>query len=321
MCLSPIPVWRSPSPNENGKYPLLFSPPSLMDSRLWPYGNMTVPCGKCLGCRDDIRKQWVKRLRLEMFSHSAWFVTLTYNDENLPACGCLVIHIQKFLKRVRNIPRDYGVPFLGKFRYFFCSEYGLKHGRAHYHGILYGLDLNSLEFRYPNSAISIATSKVDSRGRTYPVFTSTILSRCWNSRGFVSVGECTSATCKYVAKYICKGDFGKPRPDGKNPTFRLFSRGLGDGLFLNGSGLPRPFLSSCWSSGVVLDRDSKFPSQPPKFIYSKLKDLLPDLYESVRSSRRKFAKSRKNVLDVCRASDAYKLQVANSMKGVLDNDC
>lgn len=46
---------------------------------------MTVPCGKCIKCINKKRKEWAFRLYQESKDHAtAYFVTLTYDEENLP---------------------------------------------------------------------------------------------------------------------------------------------------------------------------------------------------------------------------------------------
>ena len=44
-----------------------------------------IPCGKCIGCRLSYAKQWSERCLMELEGHkSSYFVTLTYDDVNLP---------------------------------------------------------------------------------------------------------------------------------------------------------------------------------------------------------------------------------------------
>lgn len=44
-----------------------------------------VPCGKCIDCRKDFQKEWIFRLSQEVKSCQVpCFITLTYNDDNLP---------------------------------------------------------------------------------------------------------------------------------------------------------------------------------------------------------------------------------------------
>ena len=67
---------------------------------------------------------------------SAWFVTLTYNHEEIPTNGSLRPQdLQRFFKALR---RDRPPKSLS---YFGCGEYGETSQRPHYHAVLFGLDL------------------------------------------------------------------------------------------------------------------------------------------------------------------------------------
>ena len=49
---------------------------------------VSIPCGKCLGCRLDYAKQWANRCQMEAKKHDHnFFITLTYDDDNLPVSG------------------------------------------------------------------------------------------------------------------------------------------------------------------------------------------------------------------------------------------
>ena len=46
---------------------------------------ITIPCGKCLPCKMRKRSSWSFRLVQELrYSKSAYFITLTYDDFNVP---------------------------------------------------------------------------------------------------------------------------------------------------------------------------------------------------------------------------------------------
>ena len=96
-----------------------------------------VPCGKCIDCLQKRRNDWVFRIKQELkVSSSAFFVTLTYNDENLPRDEndnpCVEIKdVQLFFKRLRKKIQPH------KIRYFLTSEYGGTTYRPHYHFILF----------------------------------------------------------------------------------------------------------------------------------------------------------------------------------------
>lgn len=57
-------------------------PISLRDGRGFPY---LVPCGKCVACQNNKRSSLSLKLRLEEYtSKYCYFLTLTYDDKNLP---------------------------------------------------------------------------------------------------------------------------------------------------------------------------------------------------------------------------------------------
>lgn len=54
---------------------------------LTPSGPLVVPCGQCDACRNVHTSQWVQRMQIESQNHKyTYFITLTYNDQNLPLC-------------------------------------------------------------------------------------------------------------------------------------------------------------------------------------------------------------------------------------------
>ena len=212
MCLHPIKAWYSKCFDERGVRHLFFTPPSDFESFVRDF--VALPCGKCLGCLDDRRKRWINRLLLEFdVCGKGSFITLTYaNSPEKP----LVKDVQDFLKRFRNIPRDYNLsPFPKDFKYFFCGERGGKNGRPHYHGLLFGLDLLTEEWQP-----YIASFKDGS-----PLISSRILERKWR-KGFCTVDCITSNRCRYVAKYTLK-------QEGQEDCFTLKSPRLGVGQFFD----------------------------------------------------------------------------------------
>ena len=82
-----------------------------------------LPCGHCLGCREDQSREWANRLLMESYYHdTAYFCTFTYDDDHLPIVESLdeetgeyFIHstlckrdIQLFIKRLRRaFPDDH----------------------------------------------------------------------------------------------------------------------------------------------------------------------------------------------------------------------
>ena len=68
------------------------------------------------------------------------FITLTYNDNNLPHDLSLNhSHFQKFFKRLRK-----SLPFK-TVRYYMCGEYGDEFKRPHYHACIFNHDFPDRE--------------------------------------------------------------------------------------------------------------------------------------------------------------------------------
>lgn len=143
-----------------------------------------VPCGKCLECRMQRAEEWSARMVIEAEScgYEAQFITLTYNDANLPTAGVKVKEIQDFLKRFRKSIAP------AKVRYFACGEYGSTTHRAHYHLVIFGYRFSDLTFL-----------KNDNKGTA--LYTSALLLKLWK-KGFHSIAEFSPEVAKYCAKYI-----------------------------------------------------------------------------------------------------------------------
>lgn len=185
--------------------------------KVW-YG--VVPCGKCLSCRCDYSREWSNRMILELKDHDkAIFVTLTYNNDNLPMTddGYPTLckrDVQLFLKRLR---KHYdGITI----RYYLAGEYGSRTNRPHYHAIIYGIgltDFTDLDYR--------GTNEIGS-----PFYTSPTLEKIW-SHGFVLFSDVTWRTCNYVARYVLKKQAQIDDVDGiATRPFNLSSRNPGIGM-------------------------------------------------------------------------------------------
>lgn len=96
---------------------------------------MYVPCGKCVECRKKRARDWQFRLFAETkYSQSVYFVTLTYDEENLPTLPngqpCYDnSHICNFHKSLRHK--------VNPFRFIMVGEYGKETQRPHYHAIYF----------------------------------------------------------------------------------------------------------------------------------------------------------------------------------------
>lgn len=199
-CNRPISAYYSSEVNEKtGKRGLTFNPRRrYLGSDLQYTNPIEVPCSKCYGCKADQSLMWSIRAYHESQMHEQnSFITLTYDDENLPADGKIdKRHLQLFFKRLRRNGE--------KIRYFACGEYGGKTQRPHYHAIIFGKDW--LEER--------VTIKDD-------LYTAQSLSDLWG-KGLVSIAPVTMASICYVCGYVTKKIHD-------SDTFNLMSRRPGIG--------------------------------------------------------------------------------------------
>jgi hypothetical protein len=141
-----------------------ISPINLKDPRRKSAAQrIQVPCGKCGSCRYNRRIGWSFRLAQELkVSTSAYFITLTYDNENIKysnsgAPTLCKEDLQKFIKRARKEQCKYTT---AKIRHYSVGEYGSKTGRPHYHTILFNLDPNTrnkLVKRWPFGGIHIGS--------------------------------------------------------------------------------------------------------------------------------------------------------------------
>jgi len=155
---------------------------------------LSVPCGKCAFCLKKAIDAWCLRLEHEMeVSSSAFFLTLTYNDDHIPEGGNLSKRdLQLWIKRLRKVNKG--------IRYFAVGEYGTQFTRPHYHVVLFNLlDLS-------------------------------LVSATWTDRdgvpiGYISGSRATAGRIRYMVSYMATpavpNDLVKP--------FRLMSRRPGIG--------------------------------------------------------------------------------------------
>jgi len=118
------------------------------------------------------------------------FITLTYNDQNLPTDNSLAHRdFQLFMKRLRKNTKK-------KIRFYMAGEYGENFERPHYHAILFGIDFPDKTFE--------ATTPAGQK-----LYNSETLTKIWGM-GHTSIGEVTFESCAYVARYIMKKITGDP---------------------------------------------------------------------------------------------------------------
>lgn len=172
---------------KNGKQALTFKAPSEGAK------SIKVPCGQCIGCRLERSRQWAVRIMHEsqMYEDNC-FITLTYNDDNLPEDQSLNKRdLQLFMKRLRKHGGKEGKE---KIRFFACGEYGEETLRPHYHACLFNYD-----FRDKIYLKTVNGNKL---------YHSDLLSKLWPF-GFNTIGSLTFDSAAYVARYVTKKLTGK----------------------------------------------------------------------------------------------------------------
>lgn len=257
-CYTPLPAWmHKASVTASGKKVVVLS-----EKHGDQWESITLPCGKCIGCRIDYSRMWAVRCMHESELHASnCFLTLTYSDDSLPSGGSLVKRdLQLFFKRLRKQ--------LGsvKVRYYAAGEYGESLLRPHYHIILFGHDF----------AEDRVLWKVSHGSKLYR---SSLLEQCW-PYGYSLVADVNYKTCAYVARYVTKKIGGKLADShyaGLQPEFSVMSR--------------RPGIARDWINKYI---DDVYPAdyvvmdgiklRPPRY-YDIVYDITEDDMDDIKERR------------------------------------
>lgn len=250
--------------------------------------DIQVPCGHCIGCRLDYARQWANRCVLELDHHNgkAVFITLTYSPEFCPIAHFDVNgnptytlvkeHFQLFMKRLRKHFEPTQI------RFFACGEYGSHTLRPHYHAIIYGLTIADF-----TDAVQFGSNEFKQ-----PYYSSDTLNKIWK-QGFTSLANVSWQTCAYVARYNTKlyqtdsllfDSLGILRP------FILMSRRPGIGGFY-AEEHPEDL-----SKSVIYFEDNNASTNAvneirmPKYLFNKLELTDPDLFDTLKTLRKRSAK-------------------------------
>lgn len=225
---------------------------------------MTIPCGQCIGCRLEYARGWAVRCMHEAQLHEdKFFVTLTYDDGNLPLNGSLVPdHLTLFFKRLRKNISPH------KIRYYAVGEYGDVTSRPHYHLLLFG-------YRF-------ADLRVHKETETGCLYSSDQLDSLWGL-GSCLLGDLTFESAAYVARYSVKKLTGlagqaEYQRRGIEPPYAVMSRrpGIGGGWYDS-------FKSDTFPQDEVISRGHR--AKPPRYYLKRLKDSDPDTYNKVTIKR------------------------------------
>lgn len=162
---------------------------------------ISLPCGRCIGCRIDRSRDWQTRLINESQTvgpGEALSLTLTYAPEHLPEHGSLRKRdLQLFMKRLRA---HVWKKNRKRVRFFAVGEYGTRGGRSHYHALTFGFPL-------PDDA-----QKFRKSGKGNAMYRSDTLEKLWGM-GDVSIQLFCSSAARYVTSYVTKrltGELARP---------------------------------------------------------------------------------------------------------------
>lgn len=253
-CDIPLTAFRSQEFNPaSGKYRLTFNSKNSLSGT-----PITLPCGRCMGCKLERSRQWAVRCKHEAQLHPEnCFLTLTFDRANLPIDYSVhPRHMQLFFKKLRKSI------FPKKVRFFLGAEYGELNFRPHYHIILFNHD-------FSDKTLYEKTERGDY------LYTSKSLAKLW-PYGLATLGAVTFESAAYTARYATKKITGpkasdfylREHPDHHficrvRPEFALMSRRPGIG-----ADWIEKYKSDVYPSDEVIINEAK--ARPPRFYDQQL---------------------------------------------------
>lgn len=297
-----FPLQATFSVRSDGKKDIKFSATNarLFHKGIKPFGdnNLSIPCGRCMGCRLEKSRQWALRCihEAKMYEDNC-FITLTFSPEHLPKDGSLCKkHMQDFIKRLRKKFSD------RRIRVFYCGEYGEKLGRPHYHAVLFNFDFQD------------KTYWKTVNGCKY--FTSSALSELWPF-GHSTVGALTFESAAYVARYCTKKITGRDAEE----HYKVVNEETGEinqvlpefcGMSLK-PGIGKPWLDKYGETDVFphdecIARGAR--CKPPRY-YDILRERIdPAGFAKAKENRRKFGEDMEEESTFKRLATRLKCQEA-----------
>lgn len=245
-------------------------------------GELHLPCGKCDECLTLRSVGWATRARHEISLHqNNCFLTLTYDDDNLPSDLVLKEPFQKFMKRLRDKSKK-------KLSYMVSHEYGSKTARPHHHCIIFGWEPKSYDF----------LKKTPSGNN---LFTSHEISDLWKF-GHHSIGEANEKTAFYISAYALKGKEHQIIHDGKIKT-------VTDSFDCS----KRPAIGLRYlleNANQLVDCGDPLP----RYYQKKLEEIFPDLFERYQNNMQLKIKNRSTQQRLA------KLTISHQRKNMSDNE-
>lgn len=282
-CYRPLHGWRSRERTENGKRGVTFKRENGFEDM-----PITVPCGRCIGCRLEYSRQWATRIMHEasLYEDNS-FVTLTYADENLPFYNTLVKkHVQDFWKRMRSSLDGQRI------RYYVAGEYS-DEGRPHYHACIFNY--------WPSDANLYAVDN------GYRLYESEWLDEKWG-HGLTKTGSLTFESAAYVARYITKKINGKKAEEINEITgLRHYERLTDDGEIIE---LAPEYAAMSLKPGIGKEWSEEFNAEtfrddyvivngrravPPRYYFDQLSDKEKEKISRIRTKAAKESESERTL--------------------------
>ncbi len=322
-CFRPLDAARKSGSKQR---PLIFKKGQRPKKLSAGWEPMQLACGRCIGCRLEKAKDWAIRCSHEaqMWDENT-FITLTYNDENLPEDKSLnVHHFQKFLKRLRKTRKyEYALDENGKkyvtnpIRFLHCGEYGEtcpKHDierceicgpiqRPHYHAILFNHEFDDQQ-----------PWKLRNGIQTY---LSENLTNLWG-KGNTEIGTVTFQSAAYVARYATKKITG----DNAHAHYEKLNENTGEVYWVKPEYITmsrRPGLGKKWYDKY---KDDLFPEdecvidgrvmKPPRYYTQIYEREEPEEYKRMIETRKRFFEEHKGDSTSARLDQREKVKRAQA---------
>lgn len=272
-----------------------------------------VGCGQCTACKLNYSRDRATLIMMEKIYHEdevCWFVTLTYNDENLPFHGYRneetgkeyygasleLKDIQKFFKRLRKHFPD------SKIKYILAAEYGSKTMRPHYHFIGFEIPINITKLELWNR-----------NEWNQPVWKCKELENIWR-KGNVMIGSVTWETCAYTCRYtLKKADNSKPKEwyylQGLKPEWIAWSNGIGDQYLIDHT---RDIIET--DSVPVKNKKTSALVKPPLKFYRAIGEMYPDVKAFLKEKRIEEGYAHEYFLETDMTREAYRKMLNDKIK-------
>lgn len=260
-CYHPKPGYRSNQFGPSGKRLVVFC---RDESRV---AELSIPCGKCVGCFLDRSRQWAMRCMHEasLYERNS-AVTLTFSGEGLsrvcPTGSLSRSVFSLFMKRLRKAALHDGIKF------FHAAEYGGKNFRPHHHALLFNCDFDDKVPFFKTAAGS-------------QQYTSAALTELWG-HGHATVGDLNFKSAAYVARYCLKKAEGQVLPANLEPEFCSMSRGGRTGRGVGFNWYQR-YKNDCFPSDYLIVNGSKV--KPPRYYERLLSQERPEFLERIKEKR------------------------------------